>query len=195
MKEHKINSQYDFIQGYYIENNKITDDLINHFKTSNNKTQGMIGNGMVDKEIKESTDLAFNPLEINFYSSLSNYFKSLSDCLEIYKNKYSYCHNKIDAWSITDKFNIQKYKPGEGYHRWHCERGGKNTLRRHLVFMTYLNDVKQGGETEWYYQKLKVKPEKGLTLIWPTDWTFTHKGHTAVNEDKYIITGWYDFNK
>ena len=31
--------------------------------------------------------------------------------------------------------------------------------------MTYLNDIKDGGETEFYYQKLKVKPEKGLTLI------------------------------
>ena len=59
--------------------------------------------------------------------------------------------------------------------------------------MTYLNDVKQGGETEWYYQKLKVRPEKGLTVIWSADWTFTHKGHTTIDEDKYIITGWFDF--
>ena len=45
--------------------------------------------------------------------------------------------------------------------------------------MTYLNDVSDGGETEFYYQKLKVKPETGLTLIWGSDWTFTHKGITS----------------
>ena len=59
--------------------------------------------------------------------------------------------------------------------------------------MNYLNSVKEGGETAWHHQKLKVKPEKGLTVIWPVDWTFTHKGYTTINEDKYIITGWYNF--
>jgi len=61
--------------------------------------------------------------------------------------------------------------------------------------MTYLNDVEDGGETEWYYQNLKVKPEKGLTFLWPTDWMFTHKGYAPVNANKYIITGWYHFIK
>ena len=59
--------------------------------------------------------------------------------------------------------------------------------------MTYLNDVKKGGETEWYYQNLKVKPEKGLTVIWPAEWTFTHRGRKTVKGNKYIMTGWYGF--
>ena len=63
-------------------------------------------------------------------------------------------------------------------------------VSRHLVFMTYLNDVKDDGQTEFYYQRLKIKPEKGLTLIWPADWTFTHRGIASNSEDKYIVTGW-----
>ena len=59
--------------------------------------------------------------------------------------------------------------------------------------MTYLNDVTDDGETEFYYQKIKVKPQKGLTLIWPADWTHTHRGNTSKTQDKYIITGWYSF--
>ena len=195
MREHEINSKHDFIQGYYIDNDKTIDDLIDFYNTSTDKKIGMIGSGIVDKQKKDSTDLAINPLEINFYSSLNNYFKSLTNCLEVYKTKYPHCHNRTDAWGITDKFNIQKYKPSQGYHQWHFERAGKFTLDRHLVFMTYLNDVKKGGETEFLYQKVKIKPEKGLTLIWTADWTFTHKGHTTVDEDKYIITGWYNFHK
>ena len=96
---------------------------------------------------------------------------------------------------MQNDFNIQKYKPSQAYHSWHTERGGKKTSNRHLVFMTYLNDVKKGGETEWYYQNLKIKPEKGLTVIWSADWTFTHKGYSTIDEDKYIITGWYEFKK
>ena len=55
--------------------------------------------------------------------------------------------------------------------------------------MTYLNTVKNGG-TEFYYQKLKVDAVKGLTLIWPSDWTHTHKGVISKKQKKYILTGW-----
>ena len=57
--------------------------------------------------------------------------------------------------------------------------------------MTYLNNVKNGG-TEFKYQKLKTEAKEGLTLIWPTDFTHTHRGLVA-KETKYIITGWYTF--
>jgi hypothetical protein len=120
---------------------------------------------------------------------------SYENNIEIYKTKYKYCSYDVSSWQIDDNFNIQKYSPTQGYHAWHCEKTNLGTARRHLVFMTYLNDVKKGGETEWFYQKLKVKPEKGLTIIFPSEWTFTHKGHTTINEDKYIITGWYHFLK
>ena len=59
--------------------------------------------------------------------------------------------------------------------------------------MTYLNDVIDGGETEWYYQNIKIKPERGLTVIWPSDWTFTHRGNTSPTQTKYIATGWFNF--
>ena len=113
----------------------------------------------------------------------------------MYKSKYIFCYEKGNNWQITENINIQKYKPSQAYHSWHKERGSIRTCTRHLVFMTYLNDIKDGGETEFYYQKLKVKPEKGLTLIWGSDWTFTHRGLPAINEDKYIITGWYNYTK
>jgi hypothetical protein len=49
------------------------------------------------------------------------------------------------------------------------------------------------GETEFFHQKIKFKPEKGLTLIWPADWTFTHRGIASLSEEKYIATGWLSF--
>ena len=77
---------------------------------------------------------------------------------------------------------------------WHCEKSGdEGNINRHLVFMTYLNDVTDGGETEWYYQKEKIKPEKGLTVIWPAEWMFTHRGVISKTQTKYITTGWYNF--
>ena len=60
--------------------------------------------------------------------------------------------------------------------------------------MTYLNDIKDGGETYFSSQDLKVKPEKGLTLIWPAYWTHMHKGIPAITEHKMVTTGWLTYN-
>jgi len=61
--------------------------------------------------------------------------------------------------------------------------------------MTYLNDVDDAGQTEFFYQQVKIKPIKGLTLFWPADWTHTHRGVTSLTQTKYITTGWYSFNR
>ena len=64
MREHKINSQYDFIQGYYIQDDKITDDLIQHFEQSNSKVPGMVNKNEVKKTSKDSTDVQIHIQEI-----------------------------------------------------------------------------------------------------------------------------------
>ena len=193
MKEHKINSQYDFVQGYYMNDLSICDYLINLHKTT--KTVDGFSGNRINKNKKDSTDLVLKPQETKFYQELNQYFQEQENALNVYKKKDEYSNTNISEWRIDDDFNVQKYKPSQGYHAWHCERNSLSNSNRHLVWMTYLNDVKQGGETEFYYQKLKVKPEKGLTLFFPSDWTFTHKGHTTIDEDKYIITGWYHLIK
>ena len=58
--------------------------------------------------------------------------------------------------------------------------------------MPYLNDVPDGG-THFKYQELTAPAKKGLTLIWPTDFTHTHKGQITDKHEKYIITGWLGF--
>jgi hypothetical protein len=58
--------------------------------------------------------------------------------------------------------------------------------------MTYLNTVEEAG-TEFKFQKFKATAEKGKTLIWPTDFTHTHRGVISLNKEKYIITGWLSF--
>ena len=192
LKEHDLNRKNNFIEGYYISNLSVCDDLIKFFETSKNKNIGRTRKG-IDKNKKDSLDLEIHVSEIETNKFLQLYFNEFVKCLDAYKNKYKFCDKNVENWGIEQKLNIQKYKPGQAFYHWHSETSGILSGKRHLVFMTYLNDVKKGGETEWYYQKLKIKPEKGLTVIWSADWTFTHRGHTTIDEDKYIITGWYEY--
>lgn len=90
-------------------------------------------------------------------------------------------------------FKMQKTEPGQGYHIWHCESGVRETCHRLLVWTLYLNDVVEGGETEFIYQHMRVKPQQGTLVIWPAGFTHTHRGNPPLSNTKYIITGWVDF--
>jgi hypothetical protein len=96
--------------------------------------------------------------------------------------------------------NLQKYlKASGGYHHWHSEIYPQNasceTLHRVLLFQFYLNDVKEGGETEFLYQNRKVQARQGRLVIAPAGFTHTHKGHVATSGDKFIATSWILFQR
>ena len=95
---------------------------------------------------------------------------------------------------LTETYNIQHYKKGEGFKADHCERDGQlsKNIKRCLVFMTYLNDVDDGG-TIFKYQNRTIKAQKGKTLIWPADWTHTHRSQVSETQEKTIITGWVSY--
>jgi len=194
MKPHPTNKKNNFIGGWYIDKNVCT-NLIKYFENSSDKKPGVVsiyGKPGINKKIKLSTDVCISIRNEN--KEILNYYKELKKVLESYKKKYKYCHIYQSKWGITENWSLQRYKPKEGYFMRHFERTGGPQVNRHLVFMTYLNNVNDGGETEFVYQKLKVKPETGLTLIWGADWTFTHRGIMSKTETKYIATGWYSYN-
>ena len=50
------------------------------------------------------------------------------------------------------------------------------------------------GETEFLNQGVRCKPEVGKLLIWPAQWTHTHRGNPNYSTDKYVLTGWIHTN-
>ncbi len=95
--------------------------------------------------------------------------------------------------------NAQKYPQGKGnYGYWHSEiypqMGENDALHRTLLFIVYLNDVEEGGETDFYYQETSVKPKAGTMVIAPCGFTHTHRGNIPISSDKYILTSWVLFN-
>lgn len=190
MKQFRANEN-DFILGAYISD-KLCDDIINHYKENEHKTElGQVGSG-VNTDAKISTELVYTANK--FFEIFPDYAKEIDSVLKIYLKKYDWA-DKVEKFNIFDNVKIQYYKPNEGFYKWHIENDGTDPIiQRHLVFMTYLNDVDDGG-TEFYYQGLKTKAEKGLTLIWPAGWTHPHRGVISNTKEKYIVTGWFDFQQ
>ena len=86
---------------------------------------------------------------------------------------------------------IQKTFPTEGYHIWHIEHNkGFENEARVLAFAIYLNDVEEGGETEFLHFKKRVKSKKGRIVIWPASFPYFHRGNPPISNEKYILTSW-----
>lgn len=103
----------------------------------------------------------------------------------------------VNGIFCLDKINLQHYRKGSGgYHHWHSEHyphpsdPQQKSLHRVLFWLLYLNDVEQGGETEFFYQGAKVKPKQGRLILSPCSFTHTHRGNVPVSNDKYILTSW-----
>jgi hypothetical protein len=95
---------------------------------------------------------------------------------------------------------VQRYVQGSGgYPHWHSEvyplDASCEPLHRVLAFQFYLNDVAEGGETEFFYQERKVASKAGRMVIFPSGFTHTHRGNVPRSSDKYIITSWVLFQR
>ena len=113
-------------------------------------------------------------------------------CYPKYAQKYSMLQT-MGNHSVLDVL-MQKTSPGQGYHMWHAEVDNFGSRNRILAFTLYLNDVEEGGETEFLYQKRRVQPKKGRLAVWPAYFTHTHRGNPPLSGDKYILTGWVEFS-
>lgn len=130
-------------------------------------------------------------LLLNYSNHTLNYEcnQYLTACVQHYVKKYDQLKaNKF----ISEDTKMQKTPPGGGYHVWHYENAGFGHHARELVWIIYLNDMPEGeAETEFLYQRRRIRPTVGTVVVWPAAYTHVHKGNTVFTQDKYILTGWY----
>lgn len=191
-RSNKIENHIGIYDGYIPKT--MCEDLINHFEKENEmkKSFTRISSENSSNLFKSDTTVSlrnsnleewfgnFKSFFANFDVALKNYI-SVNSLQKLYDNK---------EFSYTT-FRIQKTLPKEGYHVWHIEHGPLyETWRRVLAFTVYLNDVEEGGETEFLLQSTRVKPKVGRIVIWPAGFPFVHRGNPPLKGEKYILTSW-----
>jgi hypothetical protein len=99
----------------------------------------------------------------------------------------------VPAAQHTSELIIKRYRPG-GEERFqpHFDSIGE-VSNRYLVFLWYLNDVAEGGETAFVDLGMEVKPKAGRLLVFPPYWMFQHAGRAPVSNDKYILSTYFLF--
>lgn len=190
---------------------KMCDEIIELFESSEeHHFPGVVGhnygitnsNGEVDITTKNTIDLNILHEKCICDSRWDNIAFELIQNVE--KNLGEYI-SKMEGINInlTDYYDdkcidtllLHKYKKNEGIFSYHNDYyiEKKQIKYRLLNYLWYLNDVDEGGETE-FFGSYKIKPEKGKFLFFPSEWTFPHCGYKPISNDKYVISGWIYVN-
>ncbi len=185
-----------FVKEYFLSDIAVCDQLIDLFKIGKKlglTTPGLTGRFEVNKKIKDSEDLAVEKLPRNNPAvpspKDSGYDAAMRQFVEFIPRYYK---DVQAAWPQPVEFrtlpHFQYYKPGGGYHTWHCDSFG-DVIDRHLAFVLYMNDV-PGGGTEFQHQEYVCEAKKGKVLIFPASFTYPHRSQVSMTHEKYILTGW-----
>tara|TARA_B100000287_G_scaffold426141_1_gene473555 strand:+ start:3033 stop:3716 length:684 start_codon:yes stop_codon:yes gene_type:complete len=206
----------------YIKENSLPTNFCEHviekFEESTEVMEGISGGG-VNYNIKKSTDLMildlivgdnrdedwsyiYDFLREDLLHNLVNYSRQhpYLPVSSKFGSELSLIRSASACYGATSNglwhMQMQRYVDDEGYYAWHYENHGGSMAKREMAFMWYLNDVSEGGETEFRANGLKIKPKAGAIAIFPAFWTHLHRGNPpSKGQKKYIITGWIEHNK
>ena len=188
---------------------ELCDEIIDLFeKQEYGKYEGLTRGG-VQKNIKDTVDFVIPQDEIwkNIEKCLA---RELQDNLKIYADILNAKYNDVNADQQSDatfkllhyediifrEKIIKKYTANVGRYVYHNDFSidyEKKEFRK-ITFLWYLNDVIEGGETDFFAGDIKIRPKKGTLIFFPSSWTYPHSGKMPMSSNKYIITGWL-YNK
>jgi len=152
--------------------------LIARFESDPRKGPGRIAKG-VFPDVKDTTDLVL-PFDAEMMASIR-------PALKLYHEQYPLLPKKLRA----SAFMIMRYLPGAQY-TWHNDAASHRTMARQYVAIWYLNDVLEGGHTQFLYSGRAIKPVQGKLALFPAGWTHAHRGEAPVSGPKYIATTWLE---
>lgn len=179
----------DFVKQYKgVLGKTFCHNVICKFEKDDNKSKGETTNGLFE-DYKKSMDLHSDKWEGEGWNII---YSVLQDALHSFIIKYyTELGENFKPYKVTTDsgFQIQHYRANEGKYDFHNDFFLNEKGFRTLAYIFYLNDIEEGGETE-FYDETKIKAEQGKLLIFPALWTYTHKGNMPISNDKYIITGW-----
>ena len=167
---------------------KVCEDIIQRFRHDDRKAPGITTSGKVMPELKKSMDLAISDLD-EWEDIDRTLFQSLAENLEEYSKRIlEIIGNPLWSSEIKDTgYNIKRYRQND-YYNWHvdCQTYIEGWTRT-VAGIWYLNEVEEGGETEFAFGH-KVVPEIGKLILFPATWNFPHRGLSPLEGNKYIIT-------
>lgn len=191
-KNHNIKDFIGVFDGYI--KNETCDALISLFENELKFQRAFNRKQAEDssKNLKDDLSIIITRDSVGEKENLFNeLMKPLREALDIYLKETDILQfaGVSEVHIATTK--IQKTLPSGGYHIWHVEKDYNKMCSRFLVYTIYLNDIEEGGETEFLFQKIRLNPKKGRICFFPAQFPYVHRGNPPLDKEKYIVTSWF----
>ena len=106
----------------------------------------------------------------------------LTSAISGYKKRYM-----INEEYFDEGYSVLKYSAGQ-YYNGHYDYASSNN--RQLSAICYLNNDFEGGELEFKYFDIKIKPQPGMLILFPSNFTYSHVSHEVREGTKYALVTW-----
>jgi Rps23 Pro-64 3,4-dihydroxylase Tpa1-like proline 4-hydroxylase len=163
---------------------KLCKEIISLFEKDTRKSSGVTSYGN-EPNVKKTTELCISNLA-EWYNYDMAIFEALNRAMAKYHKKFPILNKR----SMTDfGYHIKRYVPGD-FFDWHADNNDLSVCARQYIAIFYLNDVKNGGETEFKHFDRAIKPKAGKVVFFPAGWTHEHRGVSPIGQNKYVVTVW-----
>ena len=102
-------------------------------------------------------------------------------------SSYSKTFMNNGQFFIVEGFNILKYQTG---HEYKAHFDGTTNSHRAISPILYLNDNYTGGEIEFVFHNVTIKPSPGMLVVFPSNYAYSHIAHPVETGTKYAIVTW-----
>lgn len=197
---------YDYINGFFIKRrkpDKILGGCIEIFKNCIDNVEEIVNEidknldsinwlraGTIDDGINQKIRTNYNinltktcvEEENVFLKNLHNKFTyAMSECIYEYSEKH-----KVDELFFENYF-LLKYSDNQMYNSHY---DGNTETGRSISAICYLNNNYIGGEIEFNNFGIKIKPEPGMIILFPSNYAYSHIAHPVTEGTKYAIVTW-----
>lgn len=121
-----------------------------------------------------------NPFMQNIHNQ---FFLLLMASIIPYTERYG-----IEDKLYPEEFSMLKYSGGQEY-KPHFD-GGLSQVPRQVSAICYLNNDYEGGELEFPHFGLKIKPEPGMLILFPSNFAYSHAALPVTAGNKYTLVTW-----
>ena len=178
----------------YVENqlpSKICDDLVNLFESVPDQYLNRIETKNNRPRFTQFSFSREKNLNEELYRTVCQY---LVKAVQHYRIKIKSFSEWAPEHLYFENIRIKRYiSEDKDEFDTHVDVWHNKNEERYLSFMWYLNDVTDGGATEFTELDFKVQPKKGALIMFPPIWMFPHKGHLLYSGKKYLLSSYLHY--
>lgn len=86
-----------------------------------------------------------------------------------------------------EQYSVLRYQGGQEYE---AHYDGGTSTGRCISAICYLNSDYEGGEIEFVNFGIKIKPQPGMLILFPSNYAYRHIAHPVISGTKYAVVTW-----